>query len=70
MRSPYMSSDHFPIVHEAGGRERSFYDFPLMGTGPTVKEKELIVVLLILLIAITSLLLASCPVDQPLIFPP
>ncbi len=30
----------------------------------------LMIVLLILLIAITSLLLASCPVDQPLIVPP
>ena len=30
----------------------------------------LMIVLLILLIAITSLLLASCPVDRPLIVPP
>ncbi len=46
------SSDHFPIVDEAGGRERSFYDFPLKGDRPyswgilrngfpTVKEKTL-----------------------------
>ncbi len=35
-----------------------------------VSNEVLIFVLLFILVAIASLLLASCPVDQPLIIPP
>jgi len=41
MWSLYISSDHFPIVHEGRGHERSFNDFPLKGDRPDMKEKPL-----------------------------
>ncbi|MCZ6770006.1 MAG: hypothetical protein O7D93_12245 [Acidobacteria bacterium] len=35
-----------------------------------MSKKGLIIVLMILLLVIASLLMAWCPIDQPLIFPP